>query len=278
MHNQINFKLLKKQVTKSVHSLSLEDIKHQECLDLQGNGNVPSIIYSMTPLDINFDPRDFKFGFASNYITELASAKMIYEYSNQLNFLFATMQNQRIGGSLIGQIFENLVIESINTKKLSQLNGKILTGDDEFVGNEINLNFNDFISQDYDANDGNLYLLIERGNCTNFFLTPIQSNAAAVDAIYYDSIKDKLYFLQMTISMIHDFKLIYLQKLADSFRKHATQIEMIFLVPENCYQNFNPQNPLTFNGRIMKRIPRGFRQSVMRIPRSVYSLNSHVDI
>ena len=104
LHNQINFNLLKKQVIKSVHSLSLDDIKHQECLDLQDN--VPSLIYSLNPLDIDTDPRDYKVSFASNFITEIASSKMIYEYTKKLNVLFLAMQNQKIGGSLIGQIFE----------------------------------------------------------------------------------------------------------------------------------------------------------------------------
>ena len=270
VHNQINFKLLKKQVIKSVNSLSLEDIKHQECLDLQGN--VPSIIYSMNPVDMNSDPRDFVVGFSSNYVSEIASAKMIHEYSKQLNFLFVAMQNQRIGSSLIGQIFEKLVIESIVTKKLSNLNGRILTGDK--AGEGISLDFGKIVSKDYDATDGNLKLLIDVDGDVgppNFFFTPVQSNAAAVDAIFYNSSKRKLYFLQITISKFHDFKMKYLQDLANSFGKSPKNIEFLFLVPENLSLSFDKQRALTTSGKNMTRVPPGFRQSVMTVPKDVYA-------
>ena len=270
LHNQINFKLLKDQVIKSIHSLSLDDIKHQECLDLQHN--VPSIIYSMSPVDFDSDPRDFKVGFASNYISEIASTRMVHEYSKKLNVLFAAMSNQRIDSSLVGQIFEKLVIESIVTKKLTELKGKILTGDN--ADGTFTLPFGDFVPQDYDANDKNLARLISGENSsTNHFFTPIQSNAAAVDAIYYMSSESgsKLYFLQMTISMFHDFKLKHLINLAKSFHKEATDIELVFVVPEKCGQSFGKQNALTANGQIMKPVSPEFRQSVLVVPKEIYA-------
>ena len=268
LHNQINFKLLKEQVIKSVRSLSLDDLKHQECLDLQRN--VPSIIYSMSPVNFDSDPREFQVDFASNYISEIASARMIYEYSKKLNILFAAMQNQRVGSSLIGQIFEKLVIESIFNKKLTELNGKSL----EVVNAEsgITLSFGDFVPQDYDANDKNLKRLISEESCfTNHLFTPIQSNAAAVDAVYYMHSTRKLYFLQMTISMFHDFKFNHLRKLATSFGKQATDIELLFLVPENCYEGFRKQNALTMKNEIMKSVQPGFAQSVLVVPQRVYN-------
>ena len=264
LHNQINFNLLKKQVIKSVHSLSLDDIKHQECLDLQDN--VPSLIYSLNPLDIDSDPRDYKVSFASNFITEIASSKMIYEYTKKLNVLFLAMQNQKIGGSLIGQIFESLVIESIATKKLTELKGKILEG--EKVGKPNSINFGDFESKDYDANDKKLHLLIDNA-ARNLLLTPVLSNAAAVNAIFYDFGLKKIFFLQMTISTQHEFKFKYLQNLADSLKKNPRDIELIFLVPKTCYQSFCAQSPLTTTGAIMKKI--GFEQSVMAVPEPIYS-------
>lgn len=270
LHNQINFKLLKDQVIKSIHSLSLEDIKHQECLDLQHN--VPSIIYSMSPVDFDSDPRDFKVSFASNYISDIASKRMIYEYSKQLNVLFTAMQNHRIGSSLIGQIFEKLVIEAIITKRLTQLKGKFLTGIN--ANSQFMLNFQDFVSQDYDAKDKNLARFISGENMLiNHFFTPIQSNAPVVDAIYHVPSEkgSKLYFLQMTISMLHPFKLKFLKDLAVSFGKGAEDIELVFVVPENCGQNFGKQDALTANDQVMKRVSPEFRQSVLVVPKEIYA-------
>ena len=268
LHNQINFKLLKEQVIKSINSLSLDDLKHQECLDLQRN--VPSIIYSMIPVDIASDPREFKVGFASYYIAEIASRRMYYEYSKQLNNLFAAMKNQCIGSSLVGQIFEKLVIESIISKKTSELSGRILTGVNP--ENETTLKFGDFVPQDYDSKDENLARFISAENClTDCFFTPIQSNAAAVDAVYFMHSTSKLYFLQMTISLTHNFKLTHLVKLANSFGKEAEDIELVFVAPENCYYEFKKQNALTDNGQIMRRIPTVIKQSVVFVPGSVYA-------
>ena len=268
LHNQTNFKLLKEQVIKSINSLSLDDLKHQECLDLQRN--VPSIIYSMIPVDIASDPREFKVGFASYYIAEIASRRMYYEYSKKLNNLFAAMKNQCIGSSLVGQIFEKLVIESIISRKTSELSGRILTGVNP--GNETTLKFGDFVPQDYDSKDENLARFISAENClTDRFFTPIQSNAAAVDAIYFMHSTRKLYFLQMTISLTHNFKLTHLEKLANSFGKEAKDIELVFVAPENCYDGFKKQNALTDSGQIMKRISTVIKQSVVFVPGSVYA-------
>ena len=157
LNNELNLELLKKQIRNLTNSLSLDEIKHQECLELQRN--VPSLIYSLRPNDIESDPRDYDVVFASKYIADQASVKMIYEYSKQMNLVFKSMKETRVGSSLVGQIFEALVIEAIVSKKLIDLNGRTLDQEHHGVDN-FAINFNDFICFDYDAEDNNLYNLL----------------------------------------------------------------------------------------------------------------------
>ena len=71
--------------------------------------------------------------------------------------------------------------------------------------------------------------------------------------------------------MFHDFKFNHLRKLATSFGKQATDIELLFLVPENCYEGFRKQNALTMKNEIMKSVQPGFAQSVFVVPQIVYN-------
>lgn len=267
----MNLKLLEKQVRNLTNSLSLEEIKHQECLELQRN--VPSLVYSLRPNDIESDPRDYDICFASKYIADLVSVKMVYEYSKQMNLLFKSMKETRVGSSLVGQIFEALVIEAIVSKKLIDLKGRTLDEGYQGVDN-FAINFSDFLCFDYDAEDKNLNSLLNNEvdlNQKNRFLTPIQSNAGAIDAIYYVANVGKAYFFQMTISEKHGFKSKFVKQLSKSLKIDPKNIAMVFLVPRDRYHEFKEQSILTAEDKVMVRVPAGFKQRVVCVPESVYS-------
>ena len=262
LSNHLNLDLLEKQICNLTNSLSLDEIKLQQCLDLYQN--IPSLIYSLRPNDIESDPRDYDVVFASKYIADQASVKMIYEYSKQMNLVFKSMKETRVGSSLVGQIFEALVIEAIVSKKLIDLNGRTLDQEHHGVDN-FAINFSDFVCFDYDADDKNLNsLLINEVDVDrkNRFLIPIQSNAGAIDAIYYVAETDKAYFLQITLSVKNDVKSKFIKQLSQSLRIDPQNIEIVFFVPRDRYNEFKEQSIF---------VPTGFKQRVVCVPEFVYS-------
>ena len=74
----------------------------------------------------------------------------------------------------------------------------------------------------------------------------------------------------MTISLKHGFKIVFLKKLAKALGIDPNEIEMVFVVPEDIFDQFKLQNALT-RGETHYRIAyTGFKQSVVAVPKNVY--------
>ena len=267
LHNEISFSLLKDRVLKSINAVSVKKLKELESLDV--HGNTPSIIYTLVPKSyltdnvIEYDYREYYLCFASRFVSSLVSSRIIINFENNFQSLFAAMKNQKIGGSLVGQIFESLMIESIISLKTKSLIGKSLETEDSSLN--LALNFGDFDVKTYDSSKTLLKDFISLTETRNRVLLPIQLNAPAVDAIFVDATSKKVYFIQITISSIHSVQYKYLVKLARAFDISHEKIELVYLVPGSCFDEFKKQNFLV-GKRVMTRAYSGFMQSVMFVP------------
>lgn len=265
LHNQISFSQLKKQVLKSVCAVSVQDLKQLDSLDL--HHQAPSIIYSFVPTDILTDPREYRLQFASSYIAKRVASRMIVDFKGKVDHLFAALKDQSVGGSLVGQIFEYLVLEAIQTRKVVSISGRILGPNTPATATESDLviDFGDFEIKKYNVmrrGVTDLRRLISDGAQTNKLLLPIQLNAPSVDAVFYDAHTQKFYFFQITISHDHPFDYLHVSKLATAFGVvDRTKIDFVYLVPRTIYNQFRPQKVESAPARGFS----GFRQCVFRI-------------
>lgn len=99
--------------------------KELDSLDI--HGNTPSIINSFVPKSyltdssvIEYDYREYNLCFASCFVSSLVASRIIINFENNFRNLFAAMKDKKVGGSLVGQIFESLMIEGIISLKTNK--------------------------------------------------------------------------------------------------------------------------------------------------------------
>ena len=264
LHNQVGFSRLKEQVLKSVYTVSAENLKQLDSLDLQYQA--PSIIYSFAPKEGSTDPREYRLLFASSYISKHVASRIILHFRGQVDRLFAALKDQKVGGTLIGQIFEHLVLEALQSHKIDSFIGRSLQVDTE-EESTININLNDFDVRNYTISAAgslpDISTLITDNLNINRLLLPIQLNAPSVDAVFYNSQTRRLYFIQITISLNHTFNYLQVTRLANALGiTDHRRIDFVYLVPQNVYHQFRRQrveNPPARNNY-------SFHQYVFRVP------------
>ena len=277
IHNEIGFSMLKNQVFKSIYAVSVEKLRELDSFDI--HGNTPSIIYSFTPTslpsalptsdkdtdtdcNIEYDPRQYRLSFASWFVSYLVASR--------INFgrFFAAMKDQKIGSSLVGQIFESLIINGIISFKIRRLIGKSLESSTE---PELEISFNDFLVKKYDSSKST-----PENYTSNTLFLPIQMNAPSVDAVFIDINLNKIYFLQINISSNHPVKYEHLIDLARKFNVTSEEVELVYLVPAGCIAEFRKQS--ISKGKTNAANIEGFKQSVMYVPIDEYSANDFSSI
>ena len=243
LHNQVGFSRLKEQVLKSVYMVSAEHLNQLDSLDL--HYQAPSIIYSFAPKEGSTDPREHRLLFASSYISKHVASRIILHFRGQVDRLFAALKDQKVGGSLIGQIFENLVLEALQSRKIVSITGRRLGINPLTPQQSSTINFGDFDVLNYNIMRGDLSdlgTLITGRLDKNRLLLPIQLNAPSVDAVFYNIQTSRLYFFQITISLQHPFNYLQVTKLANALGiPDHTRIDFVYLVPQDIYNQFRLQ-------------------------------------
>lgn len=261
LHNEIGFSQLKTQVLKSIYAVSVDVLKQLDSLDL--HSQAPSVLYSFSPVDLNLrDPRNYRLCFASRFIANHVASRIVLDFGEHANRLFAAMKDQKVGSSLVGQLFESLFIGALRTGKIVRLEGKRLMNR---VGQQMIINFSDFDVVKYESNHPNLSVHIANLR-TNRLLIPRQMNAHSVDAVFFQARPRKLYFIQVTISLEHPFKYSHLTSLATSFHVPARNVEYVFVVPSTTYPMFKRQKAYRDKNVLLRNDSYiGFNQSVMSV-------------
>lgn len=262
LHNYTGFSQLKEQVLKSVYAVSAKDLEQLDCLDL--HHHAPSIIYSFVPNDILTNPKKYRLHFASDYIAKHVASRIVLHFKGEINNLFAALKDQKVGGSLVGQIFEYLVLEALQSGKIRYISGTRLRPTPPLMDSEpdVTIEFGAIDILKYNVSSRDLRRLISGGARLNKLLLPIQLNAPSVDAVFYNAQTRRYYFIQITISIDHPINYLQIAKLANALGvTNYTLIDIIYLVPQNVYYNFKIQKVANAPARGYT----GFNQYVFRV-------------
>lgn len=118
--------------------------------------------------------------------------------------MLAAFKDQKVGGSLVavGQLYESLVLETIQSISIDSLNGKRVDTESEF-----SIDFENFNTEFYDisSTDLNIFKISDKAALNdkekkNLLCIPNQPNAPAVNAKLR---RGRLFFfLQKTISLL----------------------------------------------------------------------------
>ena len=157
------------------------------------------------------------------YIHININIRIILHFRGQVDRLFAAFKDQKVGGTLIGQIFEHLVLEALQSRKIVSFTGRSLRiRINALTPQESTINFGDFNVLNYNIMRGDLSdlgtLITDRLD-KNRLLLPIQLNSPSVDAVFYNIQTSRLYFFQITISLQHPFNYLHVTKLANALEQ-----------------------------------------------------------
>ena len=254
LDNNLSMKDLKKRVRKSLACVSSEKLISVGILDYYSD--IPSILYSLIPEN----PDTFKgynISFSSTFIHNAVTDKLITGQINNFQQFFAALKNHKIGGSLIGQIFEKAVHDYIvSTKKidlfLKQLGIDVSESASKLARTEpepadiLRFEVEQIVYYDCNADLKKSFSFADN----SFYLIPNQSNAPQVDGIGYDKSTKSFYFFQMTISRKHPIIISHVKKLCESIGITMKQVNYVFIVPEDIFDDFPVQNLCTATNNI----------------------------